>query len=162
MYTQQEQAQAHALRMKRRRVAILPAVLMLAAALAIFVVGRIRRSEEAWMLTALFTVVGLSYLIFMLGVYVRPVACYDKHIEFMLNGKQHLTTGLLKEVGENLCQRNGVNCYPILINVGERDDGKDDRLFYFDALKEWPNIALGSRITIQYNDMMISDCRISD
>ena len=104
--------------------------------------------------------VGLSYLVFMLGVYVRPVACYDKHIGFMLHGRQHFTTGLLKEVGDNLCERGGVNCYPIMINVGDKDDGKDDRLFYFDALKEWPNIPLGSRITIQHNDIMVSDFRL--
>lgn len=160
MYNEQEHAKVHSLRIKRRVVAIVPAVLVLATALAIFIVGRIHRSEDAWKLTAALTVVGLSYLVFMLGVYVRPVACYDKHIGFMLHGRQHFTTGLLKEVGDNLCERGGVNCYPIMINVGDKDDGKDDRLFYFDALKEWPNIPLGSRITIQHNDIMVSDFRL--
>jgi hypothetical protein len=49
-----------------------------------------------------------------------------------------------------------------MINVGDKDDGKDDRLFYFDALKEWPDIPLGSRITIQHNDILVSDFRLEN
>lgn len=162
MYTEQELSTIRRLKNARLLVAIVPAVLLLIAALTVFVLGRMERSEEAWKLTALLTVVGLSYLVFMLGVYVGPVSSYQKHIDYMLHGRQHFCTGILKEIGQNVCERNGVNYYPILINVGEKNDGKDDRLFYFDVLKELPNIPIGSRITIQHNDIMVSAYHMED
>ena len=159
MYTQNELAQVRGLKTRRTLIAVIPAVLMLAAGIALFVWGRIQRSDEMWKITAALTVTALCYLAFLLGVYVAPVRNYEKHLERMLFGRQHLCTGILKEVGENVCEKDGVRFYPIMLNVGEKNDGKDDRLFYFDVLKEMPQIPVGERITIQHNDIMVSDYR---
>jgi len=157
VYTQSELSQVRSLKKRRTLIAVIPAAILLAAGIVLFVLGRIDRSDSMWKITAAFTVAGLFYLFFMLGVYVVPVYKYEKHVDRMLNGWQHLCTGILKEVSDNVCEKEGVLFHPIMINVGEKNDGKDDRLYYFDVLKELPQIPLGERITIQHNDIMVSD-----
>ena len=85
-----------------------------------------------------------------------------QEVKALLLGKQGSLTGLLKELGEQVCEKNGIECRPVMINIGEKDDGKDDRLYYFDLKKEWPNdLLLGSRVTIVSNDMMVADVRVA-
>lgn len=160
MYTEQELQTVCSMKKKRLWVALLPAALLFAAAIAVFVVGQLRRSDSLWKLTAALTLLGGVYALFLYGVYVKPVLFYQRHVDSMLHGRKHETVGVLKEFGDQLKSKNGVDCYPVTINIGEKNDGKDDRLYYFDAKKEWPNPPLGSRLTIISNDMMVADYRL--
>ena len=159
MYTDEELQNVAKMKQKRLWIAIVPAAVLLAAAIAIFVYGQTNRSDTLWRLTAALTVVGGGYFLFYFGLCVRPVIFYERHVQNMLYGRRHENTGLLKEVGEQVCEKNGVQCRPVMINIGEKDDGKDDRLYYFDLKKEWPDLPLGSRVTIISNDMMVADVK---
>lgn len=156
MYTEEELLLARKQRRSRLRTAVIPAAVVLAAAIGLFVYGQSIRSDQLWIVTATMTILALCFFLFLFGVSVRPMRMYELHVAQMLYGKKHETTGVLKAFEERTCDKNGVDCYPLMLNVGGKDDGKDDRLFYFDAHKERPNIPLGASVTIESNDMMVA------
>lgn len=162
MYTDEELQNIVTMKRKRLWIAIVPAAVLLAVAIAVFVYGQANRSDTLWRLTAALTVLGGVYFLFYYGLCVRPVSLYERHVRNMIHGRKHENTGLLKELGEQVCEKNGIECRPVMINIGEKDDGKDDRLYYFDLKKEWPNeLPLGTRVTIVSNDMMVADVRVA-
>ena len=52
MYTREDEDQARRLWKKRLGLALLPAIVGLAAGIALFVAGRMRRSDTLWMVCA--------------------------------------------------------------------------------------------------------------
>lgn len=156
MYTHEDMAEVERLLKKRWRAAAIPAALVLAAGIALFVVGRMNRSDTMWMATAALTVLGGGYFLFLYGVWVKPARVYRRHVDYMLNGRMRETTGVLKSFSEDVSDREGLECHAMMLNVGEKDDPEDDRLFYFDALKPWPGWAAGTRLTVKSNDKMVA------
>lgn len=156
MYTEKDWSEINALLKKRWLLTLGPAGLMLAAAITIFVYGQLNRSEHLWMLTSALTMLGGGYLLFFYGVSVRPALIYRKNLRFLLNGRKRVTTGILKEFSEDVTDRDGMEVYAMLVNVGERNDPEDDRLFYYDAYKPAPELALGTRVTVYSNDKLVA------
>lgn len=156
MYTHEDMAEVERLLKKRWRAAAIPAALVLAAGIALFVVGRMNRSDTMWMATAALTVLGGGYFLFLYGVWVKPARVYRRHVDYMLNGRMRETTGVLKSFSEDVSDREGLECHAMMLNVGEKDDPEDDRLFYFDALKPWPGWTAGTRLTVKSNDKMVA------
>lgn len=156
MYTQTDLVNINKQLQKRWLVTLVPSIAVLAAAIAIFVYGQLNRSDVLWMLTSALTIVGGGYFLFLFGVYVRPALAYRKHLNYMLNGRKRETTGVFKFFSEDVVVREGLEVHAMLVNVGEKDDPEDDRLFYFDVYKPAPEMALGERITVVSNDKMVS------
>lgn len=159
MYTHEDMAEIERLLKKRWRAAAIPAALVLAAGIALFVVGRMNRSDTMWMATAALTVLGGGYFLFLYGVWVKPARVYRRHVDYMLSGRMRETTGVLKSFSEDVSDREGLECHAMMLNVGERDDPEDDRLFYFDALKPWPGWEAGTRLTVKSNDKLVASIR---
>lgn len=156
MYTQDDYNVVCRMLKKRWWLTALPAALLLIAAVAVFVYGQLNRNDVLWKLTVLLTVIGGGYFLFLYGVYVRPVRIYRKHLTYMLNGRMRVTTGVFKSFSEDVSDREGLDCYAMLINVGGKDDPEDDRLFYYDVHKPAPEMPLGTMITVHSNDKMVS------
>lgn len=156
LYTQAELDAIRAKLKRRIAVAVVPAVVILAAAVGVFVWGRMQRSDTLWMLTAALTVLGGGYFLFLFGVYVRPAWVYRTHVNYMLHGRMRTTTGVLKSISPNLSDHDGLECHALMLNIGDRDDPEDDRLFYYDALKPALTYPLGMRVTVLSNDKLIS------
>lgn len=161
MYTQTEFEQVKSMLKKRWWITALPTVLIGIAAIVLFVVGRLERSSQMWMVTAALTVVAGVYFLFLYGVYVHPMHLYQKHIYYMLNGRKRETTGVLKSFAEDATDKEGLDCYALLVNIGERGDLEDDRLFYFDAHKQKPDMQPGTRVTVISNDTMVADITLA-
>lgn len=161
MYSEEEYAQVRKLTSKRLKVTIIPMAILFAMAIGLFVYGQLARSETLWMVTAALTIAAGCGFFFLYGVYVRPMRMYRLHMDCMLHGRKRETTGVLKSFGDKTVTKNEIDCYPLMLNVGERDEGEDDRLFYFDSHKPKPDIPLGTRITIQSNDMMVADYHVN-
>lgn len=157
MYTQQDMIDIKNQLKKRWLVTLVPSLAVLAAAIAIFVYGQLNRSDVLWMLTSALTMVGGGYLLFFVGVYVRPALAYRKHLGYMLNGRKRETTGVFKAFSEDVCIREGLEVHAMLVNVGEKNDPEDDRLFYYDVYKTAPEMQLGERITVISNDKMVAN-----
>lgn len=159
MYTQEDMRDVKAMLAKRWAAAAVPSAIALICAIAVFVYGRMQRSDSLWMLTAMLTVVGGAYFIFCYGVYVRPAAIYRRHLTFMLGDRMRTTTGVFKFFSKDVTDHDGLECYSMLLNVGEKDDPEDDRLFYYDAYKPLPAFELGERVTVLSNDKMVSSMK---
>jgi len=161
MYTQDDYKAVTRMLQKRWWVVALPAAALLAAAIAIFVHGQLSRNDTLWMVTTALTIVGGAYFLFMYGVYVRPVSVYRRHLNYMLNGRMRVTTGVFKSFSEDVSDREGLDCYAMMLNVGDKDDPEDDRLFYYDAYKAKPEVPFGALVTVHSNDKMVSDMKLA-
>ena len=160
MYTDADLTNARKQRAFRLRVAVIPAAVFVAAAVGLFIYGQNIRSDSLWMITVALTILGGCSFLFLYGLSVRPMRMYELHVEQMLHGRKRETTGILKSFGDQVCEKNCVDCYPMMLNIGRKDDGKDDRLFYFDVHKERPNIPIGTVMTVESNDMMVAAYRV--
>ena len=162
MYTRQDQLTADRQTRQRMLITIIPAAVLLVAAVVVFVIGRVNRSEEMWKITAALTVLAGVYAVFFFGVYAKPMRDYRNHINYMLDGRLRETTGYLIDFSENPSERNGIDCHAIMINVGEKNDREDDRLYYYDAKKLPLPFEMGTKITVVSNDMMVAELKAAE
>jgi len=157
LYTETDRSQATAERAKRLWVVLVPTVLILLAAIATFVWYRLNRDASGWVLTGLITVVGGAYFIFFYDVYFKPVSIYKHHVDYMLDAHKRETVGLLKEIGGDVIDKDGMDCRTITVNVGDKNVPEDDRSFYLDALKAVPDdLPVGVRVRVLSNDRMVA------
>ena len=157
LYSQADKDAAAAKVKQRALVVWIPTALLLVLSIVTFILYRINHDETGWGLSALFTILAGGYCIFFYGVYLGPMLKYKKHIFYMLEGRKSVTTGVLTDISENVLDKDGIDCYSIVINIGEKSDPEDDRLFYLDAYKSLDGFKLGDRIRIESNDRMIAD-----
>ena len=155
MYAEEDRTFVRAQLRRRLLLVAIPAALLMAVAVGVFVLCQIRHQSWGWIFACTVTIfVGVCFL-FLDGVYIRPMRLYARHVEYMLTGRMRETTGILTEVADAAIDKDGVDCYAVNVNVGEKGDPQDDRLLYFDALKGRPNIQPGTRVTVLSNDKMI-------
>ena len=156
LYSQSDRDQVNAA-LKKRAIAVwLPTALLLALAIAAFVWYRLRHDESGWIVSGLLTILGGAYAIFFYGVYLGPVRKYKKHLDYMFDGMKRETAGVFKEISTNVIDRDGIDCYSVWLNVGEKNDPEDDRLFYLDAYKSMAGFQPGDRVRVLSNDRMIA------
>lgn len=156
MYRQEDREAAKAEAKKRWIVTVLPGALLFLAGVIVFIPCQIQRQDWGWVFACACTIAGGAYVLFFYGVYLKPVLLYKKHVDYMLDGRKRETAGLLQEVAPEIADKDGLDCYAMIVNVGERNDPEDERLFYVDALKGRPDIPLGSRVTVISNDKMVA------
>ena len=156
LYSQSDRDEVIAKVKKRSMIVWAPAALMLLLAIAAFVIYRLRHDASGWIVSAILTILSGAYFIFFYGVYLGPMRKYKRHLDYMLDGRKRVTEGILKEIAEVMQDRDGIDCYSVLINVGEKDDPEDDRLFYLDAFKSMDGFQPGERVHIESNDRMIA------
>ena len=159
MYTRQEQQQAAKQAKQRLLTAFVPAAVVFVGAVVFFIIAQLNRDPDAWKLPAALTVAAGTYATFFYGVYAKPMLCYRNHINYMLDGRLRETTGYLIDFSENLSERNGIDCHAIMLNVGEKDDRDDDRLYYYDAKKLPLPFEKGTKVTVTSNDMLVAAIR---
>ena len=141
MYTEQDYADIR--RQVRRRLLGMgvPALFLLGAVAASFVF-RLR-----WLTVGLTILLG-CFCVFFYGLLIQPVMAYQRRLEDVLFGRTRDTTGVFKGMEEKTALRDGVEYYPFLLNVGDKNAEEDDRLFYYDANLPRPDWRPGDRITV--------------
>jgi hypothetical protein len=152
LYTEADRAAVAAEHRKRLAVTLVPSCLLILLAAAVFVWFRLRHDVSGWVWSALLTLVGGAYALFFGGTYLRPVSQYLKHIGYMLDGQRREAVGVITHVEKVPQDKDGLDCYAFTLNIGKAADPKDDRLFYFDALKGPPPFANGDRLRVSSND----------
>jgi len=156
LYSQSDRDAVAAALKKRRAAVWIPAILLLLLAVAAFVWYRLRHDESGWIVSGALTILGGAYAIFFHGVYLGPMRKYKKHVDYMLDGQKRVCEGILKDVASDVIDRDGVDCYTVEINVGEKNDPEDDRVFYLDQYKSMAGFTAGDRIRVESNDRMIA------
>ena len=145
MYTEQDYADISN-QLKSRWTALgIPALALLAAVVASFVL-RIR-----WLTIGLSLVLGV-FCIFSYGMLLSPVIAYRRHLDEVLHGRVRSTTGAFKEMEAQTVMRDGVKYYPVMISVGDMENPEDDRLFYYDANLPRPDWKVGEMLTVTAHD----------
>lgn len=155
-YQQSELTEARKELKKRRTLVYIPVGLLIGCAIAAFILCRQARMESGWLIVSGFVVAAGAVFIFFYDVYIKPVKLYARHIDTMLNGRLRETAGVIKEISPDLCDKDGLRCYTVWLNVGDKGLEEDDRLFYLVSHKPIPNIAVGTKVTVMSNDKMIS------
>ncbi|NLV59462.1 MAG: hypothetical protein GXY67_11950 [Clostridiales bacterium] len=159
MYQQEDRVAVRAEARKRRLVTLLPGALLWAIGVAVFILCQIRRQDWGWIFACGCTITGGAYVVFLHGVYLRPVLTYQRHVDYMLDGRKRETVGILQEIAREVTDRDGLDWYAMTVNVGDRNDPEDERLFYLDALKPWPEIPPGTRVRVLSNDKSVAELR---
>lgn len=157
LYSETDRTQAIAEQKRRRLWTVVPAAVLGLLAVAVFLWFRLHRNADGWVWSGLLTIAGGSYFLFFYGVYLRPVSLYKRHLDFMLDGRKRETVGILQSVDQTPRDKDGLDCIAFTINVGSSGSAEDERSFYLDALKPWPDIPLGARVRVLSNDRMTAE-----
>lgn len=150
MYTEQDYQDISKQVQQRALIVAVPSVLLLAFVIFSFT----RRWEYATMAS---TFVLGAYLIASIGLLLNPVTSYKRHMDNVLHGRVHEMTGCFKEMEEQTVIREGVKYYPVMLNVGDMNEEKDDRLFYYDANLPRPDWKTGEMLTFTYHDKAVGN-----
>ncbi len=156
LYAETDRQEILSMRKRRMLFVWLPTAILFLVAVASFVYYRLNHDDGGWVVTGLITILSGAYAIFLYGVYLRPVLKYARHISYMLDGRKRVTTGIIKELSTTVLDRDGIDCYAVMLNVGQKDDPEDDRLFYLDTFKSMDGFQTGDTVTIESNDRMIA------
>ena len=159
MYTEAYYAEVRAEEKKRRLLTGIPAALLLLSGVVVFAISQAQRQAWGWKVACILTLVGGAYFLFLLGVYVQPMGTYRKYVKMMLTGRRRETVGMLTEIAAVTMDKDGLDCYRLMVNVGETGSPEDERLFYYDSLKPSLPFAAGDRVMVVSVDKMIADIR---
>ena len=159
MYSQEDYTAIRRLLRKRWLIALIPATLLFLGACAVFVVYRLAHDTSGWIWSALLTFLAGTALWFLYNAYIRPVAAYRVHVNYMLKGPFRETEGFVSELEDTPCDKDGVTCRRLMVNIGDKADPEDDRLFYWDTLLGDFPCAVGDRVHVTSNDKMVANVR---
>lgn len=157
MYSQEDYVAVKRLLRKRWLITLVPVALCFGGACAVFVCYRLAHDTSGWIWSALLTILGGAILWFLYNTYIHPVAAYRTHLSYMLTGRHREAEGVLRELDESVSNKDGVLCRRLLLNVGDKGDPEDDRVFYWDVLLGDFPCAVGDRMRITSNDRMIAN-----
>ena len=97
--------------------------------------------------------------IFAAGISIAPVAAYRKFLRGLLIGRKRELSGIFKGFDKDTVMRDKVRYVPLMLNVGDIDEPKDDRLFYWDTNLPLPDWQLGDKLWISSHDKSVADWR---
>ena len=145
MYSENDLKDAQQAVKRARLLMYIPAAILFIAAIITFVV-RIK-----W-LTILLSALGGWWIVFTHQMYVIPRKGYMEHIRSALRVAHKEAEGYYLRTEETPVERNNVMFYAFYLNVGERQDPEDDRLFYYDANLPRPDWQPGEMLTVTAHD----------
>ena len=148
MYTQQDLNNIKAQEKKRWMVLGAPCLVLFIG----MIVSLVFRIE--W-LTIITTIIMGGILIAGYELYIRPLHRYHVFLRNALHGIVRETDCYFKSISRTEEAVDGVICRT-LIATDPKESGKVyERLFYFDALKEFPQMEEGQHLHVRYHDRYV-------
>ena len=139
---------------KRAKILMLvPAGILLALAVWSFIV-RIK-----W-LTIFLTALAGCWMIFIYHMKRIPMRAYEEHVHSALRAPKKEAEGKYLRMEATPVERNNVMYYAFYLNVGDKQDPEDDRLFYYDAMKPLPDWKTGDRLHVISYDKFVSSFEV--
>ena len=136
------------------RTRLLACGLPVLALIILMIVSFCLRWPEA--LTVAFSIIAFGGAILLYGMLISPVIAYGKHVHHALNGRTRSLQGVFVNMEEAPVGRDGVQFYPFVINVGDKGEEEDDRLFYMDANLPRPQWQVGEKLEITSYDNRVT------
>lgn len=127
-----------------------PCVLLLAGV----VVSLIFRVE---IVTTLCTILIGALLIFCWDLFLKPLCCYRKHIDGVLNGLRHEAVLPFIAISEDVNMVDGVACHALTCQDTDAKGRPYERLFYYDAQKPLPAFQEGEMVRVIHHDLLVAD-----
>ena len=170
MFTEEELSRIRSQISRRRILILLPAVLLVGAAIALIVIrmglcadavaamhdpkvmSEIRTCE---IVSTVCVGLALIWLIFAFGKRFSPLRKSEKHLDGVLHGRTHEICGAWAGVSGDISEMDGVPSRSVGLTVLD-DKGRDvERLFYWDIQKPLPDVAQGTRVKLVYHGKQI-------
>ena len=149
MYSEKDLQEIRSQRKRRWIVLLIP----VAALAAVLVASLVVRME--W-LTTLSTILAGVLLIAGYDLTIKPLSAYAVHVDNMLNGRRREIDLPFASISEDISLVDGVR-YRAMTATDYDEKGKPyERLFYFDAEKEFPGFAVGEMLHIVFHDKEIA------
>ncbi|HML48764.1 MAG TPA: hypothetical protein PKE04_18640, partial [Clostridia bacterium] len=99
-------------------------------------------------LTIAITLVWGGLAIFFWSMKMTPPMSYRRHLKEIHQGLSRQTIGRAVQFSQDATHREGLDFYALVINIGEKGDPEDERLFYWDAHKSKPDLSPGDLLEI--------------
>lgn len=148
MYTEQDLNAIVSQQKKRWLILSVPCVVLLAGMIASLVV----RIE--W-LSALLTILMGVILIAGYDLLIRPLHRYYVFLRDALNGIVRETDCNFLSISRTEEPVEGVMCRTLMVTQMDDAGMPFERLFYFDALKEFPEVEVGQPLHIRFHDRSV-------
>ncbi|MHC1785641.1 MAG: hypothetical protein AB9880_01055 [Christensenellales bacterium] len=152
MYTNSDLEDIGAQLRKRALLWLLPLLLMLAALIYTLII----RHE---VLTIVVFVLMGWVVVFSYGLSLSPLLAYQKFLRQLLSGRKREMSGRFKGFEGEMVLRDKVRCLPLMLNVGDPEEPKDDRLLYWDANMPLPDWQAGDRLWLETFDKSVTAWR---
>lgn len=107
------------------------------------------------LLSVISTIVLGFFLTSYIGLIVLPIKKYEILLNEMFNGRKRENLGFIKNIGNEVLTREGVDCYQIIVKVGEDKSGDEDIILYLDAKKQLDNININDPVKFETFDRFI-------
>lgn len=149
MYTQEDLT---SIRLQQRNCwlkLMIPGVILLAG----IIVSLIVRIE--WLTTVLSCILGCMIL-FTVEMIIKPLYCYEKHLDGCLNGRRHELEGTFIGMEEEVSLVDGVRYRGLTVH-DDNPETNYERLFYFDLEKPFPDVKEGDKVHVVYHGHELVD-----
>ncbi len=150
MYTQSDLEQTLAQKKKRWMLLAVPEAVLV----AVIVYSLVIRQE--W-LTSLTSCVAGALLIFVYDLAIKPLSCYARHLQGVLQGRTRTLEGTFKQLDMQPSVVDGVYYRGMIVSAGDPTDEEDDRLFYYDTEKPLPQLQPGDKLRVTYHDREVAN-----
>lgn len=146
MYTEQDLEAIRAQKKRRWWGLAVPAAICLVVVIVSVAMRQQLLTDVATILLGVILIAGYDLLI-------KPLRCYERHLNDILHGRTHeLTDCMFDHLDEEVSVVDGVSYYGMTV-ICEEEPGKPyDRLFYYDAQKPRPNLTKGTPLRLIYHD----------
>lgn len=158
MYTEQELTELRAQKKKRMLCLFIPAALIVIAMAAVLVIRSQRAMEDtqAQIIVDVLTLLLGVLFIGGWGLFIKPLSCYERHIENLLHGRTHVCEdGTFSHLEEDESMVDGVAYYAMTLHCLDEKKKPYERLFYYDALKPRPDFKEGEPLRVVYHDRFV-------
>lgn len=150
IYTEQDHSVITNQLKKRWLIAAIPCALLLAVLIYSLVV------RQEWLTTTCTILIGVI-LIAGYDLFIKPIACYRRHLDNVLYGRARESTLPFLAITEDVNVVDGVAYRSVTCQDVDGKGRLYERLFYFDAAKAFPDFQSGDMLRIVHHDLVIAD-----
>ncbi|MBQ2954117.1 MAG: hypothetical protein IJE07_11360 [Clostridia bacterium] len=108
-------------------------------------------------ITTVCTILMGVLLIFFWDLYIKPLCCYRKHLDSVMNGITHEAVLPFVSLSEDVNMVDGVACHALTCMDTDAKGRPYERLFYLDAQKTCPEFSEGETIRVIHHDLLVAD-----
>ncbi len=103
------------------------------------------------------TIVSLAVLIFCYDLFLKPLRCYQRHLDNVISGRRRAVDLPFLAISDDISLVDGVPYRAMTCTDLDAKGRPYDRLFYFDAEKPFPAIAPGETVRVVHHELDVSD-----